>query len=737
MRFLNLPFVALFFLLICFNLNLNAQPSSDRVYQDIQLLQSGKVNFEILSLLKESNFKSIQVQIPEKNFGLILQEVNLFTDDFFVSNSAGEIYFPEGKFYQGRLDNDPKSIATLSIFQGELVVSWSDSEGNFELTNDGKFDYKIRQIFPVTDSKFNCYTEDVSPDKVDPKGQGNAENVVCKSIGIYFEADYDLYLKKGSSVQSTVNYITALFNQVSILYSNEQLNVQISQIKVWNTPDPYISQTSISNVLNKFRTTLNGTFNGNLAHLLTTRSLGGGIAYVDVLCFKSFAVGVSSITTTFQNIPTYSWSIEVVTHELGHNIGSWHTQSCNWPQGALDNCALPEGNCNSGPAPVGGGTIMSYCHLTGYGINFTKGFGPVPGNHIRNKFNNAACLNGSSSFPNGLNVTSLTQTQAKLTWTAVPGITYYFLQYKKNSGSTWTKFDSLQGTSLTLGGLTSGTLYDWQIKTECSGYSPTQNFTTLTPGGGCGLLTGVQVGSITQTSAIVSWNQVPIATSYILQFKKVGSNFWTEVNGITATNYQITILNAGTDYLVKVRSNCNATFSSEIPFTTSIGGSCPTPTNLATEQITGGWARLNWTDQTPNNWFIGIKLSSQLQWFTLGPINFKPVILSGLQPATTYNWRVKNNCSDWSYTMTFTTQNFQDPNTGELKLEPKLIVYPNPANDNLQLLGNMSENCRVFDSLGKLALEDSCPDGNLNIENLTSGLFFLNIDNQWIKFVKN
>lgn len=724
------------FLLFLFLIQLSTIVNG-QVYQDIQLLRDGKVNFETLSVLKESNLKSIHVDIPEKNFGLILTEVNLFSEDFFIQTSTGELYYPEGRFYQGKLDNNSKSIATLSIFQGELIVSWSDSIGNFELTNDGKFNYQIRQIFPTINSNLDCYTEDVSPGKVQHGQNNGAENTTCKTVQVYFEADYDLYLKKGSSVTSVINYVTALFNQVSILYLNEQINVQISQIKVWNTPDPYINQTSISGVLNKFRSDLNGNFNGNLAHLLTTRSLGGGIGYVDVLCFKNYACAVSMIQTSYQNVPTYSWSVEVVTHEMGHNFGSWHTHSCNWPGGALDNCYQPEGNCNPGPPPVNGGTIMSYCHLTSYGINFNNGFGSVPGNLIRSKYNSASCINGSSSFPTGLIVSNLTQTQAKLNWNAVSGIQYYQVQYKKNSSSVWNKIDSLQGTSITLGGLTSGTLYDWKIKTECSGFSPIQNFTTLSSGGGCGLVTGIQVNSITQSSAIVQWNQVQNATSYILQFRKTGSGFWTEVNGITSLNYQITNLTFGTDYQVKVRPNCNPTFSSEVSFTTSNGGSCPTPTNLINETITSGWVKLNWTDQgLSNGWFIGIKLASQLSWFQLGPINFKPIIISGLQPNTTYNWRVKNTCSDWSYVMTFTTLNFQNPNNGELKIEPQLIVYPNPADNFLKVQGNRNSKFEIFDSLGRMILDGPILGGEIDISSLTSGLYFLNIDNQWIKFVK-
>src|SRR5690606_19866260 len=98
--------------------------------------------------------------------------------------------------------------------------------------------------------------------------------------------------------------------------------------------------------------------------------------------------------SSFQNYPTYNWTVLVLTHELGHNIGSPHTHSCSWPGGAIDDCYEVEGGCSPGPDPgPAGGTIMSYCHLSGNpGINFANGFGTLPGNRIRNRVTNANCL---------------------------------------------------------------------------------------------------------------------------------------------------------------------------------------------------------------------------------------------------------------------------------------------------------------------------------------------------------
>ena len=40
---------------------------------------------------------------------------------------------------------------------------------------------------------------------------------------------------------------------------------------------------------------------------------------------------------------------------------------------------------------------MSYCHLTGAGINFSNGFGTQPKNVILNRYNSATCLTSCSA----------------------------------------------------------------------------------------------------------------------------------------------------------------------------------------------------------------------------------------------------------------------------------------------------------------------------------------------------
>ncbi|TRZ64047.1 T9SS C-terminal target domain-containing protein, partial [bacterium] len=144
-------------------------------------------------------------------------------------------------------------------------------------------------------------------------------------------------------------------------------------------------------------------FNGDLAQLLSTRQEGfGGIAWVRTLC-QPYSIPDSSgrysfcgIDTTYFNFPTFSWTVTVMTHEMGHNFGSMHTQACWWPVevnkiGAIDSCYTAEGGCFSSTRASYNGTIMSYCHLNG-AIVLRNGFGSMPGDTIRLRYNQGACF---------------------------------------------------------------------------------------------------------------------------------------------------------------------------------------------------------------------------------------------------------------------------------------------------------------------------------------------------------
>jgi hypothetical protein len=328
--------------------------------------------------------------------------------DFFVSTNTSDgkpVAYTPGVYYRGTLKGVPGSTVAISVFEDEIIgVAATPDKGNLVLgklqtanNTTGYILYSDKNL--ETPPMTGCGTEEPLGYTEKMREYMAAENkpTADKCVRVYLECDYALRQNKGS-VTGATNFITAVFNNLAVLYANESITTIISQVFVWNTQDSYPT-TSSSNALNSFRTT-RPTFNGDIAHLAALGGANvGGIAWVDILCNSSYRYAYSNIYSSYNTVPTYSWSVYVMTHEMGHNLGSPHTQSCSWTGGALDNCYTTEGGCAAGPAPVNGGTIMSYCHLTSYGINFNNGFGTQPGNLIRNRVTAASCLTSCTSGP--------------------------------------------------------------------------------------------------------------------------------------------------------------------------------------------------------------------------------------------------------------------------------------------------------------------------------------------------
>lgn len=440
-----------------------------------------KLNEEVLQAISQEAPSKLLLSVPlftGQETILELERKEVVTADFKVTESGqpgkAAAYQP-GVYYQGHIRALPKSIVAISFFKAEVM-------GTILLENTvfsfGKHDpkenlpanvYKLINenalLTAVGTSSLPslCGTaDDISAELSETMSRLSASAVnpeepttgalLSDVIKIYFECDQKMYLDRGSSTTATVNYVTSLFNIVQTLYTNEQINTQISEVFVWTTADGYPTNSSFSALAAFGNRRGPNPINGNIAQLLSTNTNNlGGIAWLDVLCdVPTFVasqgtyvgpISYSNIGNSFAAFPTYSWTTMVVTHELGHNIGSPHTQSCSWPGGALDNCYQTEGGCPAGPAPINGGTIMSYCHLTSSGINFNNGFGTLPGNLIRDRVSNATCLTaGGGGGPCDLSVSPTSINYATAGGSQIITIT---------SASAWTAFDDASWLTLT------------------------------------------------------------------------------------------------------------------------------------------------------------------------------------------------------------------------------------------------------------------------------------------------
>ena len=347
---------------------------------------------------------SMTLNVPTETKGLVeleLVQVDIFTSDFEVTlGSTGlPTKYEHGVYYRGMIKGDHHSVAAISVFKEEIRGLIANNDGNLVLGklagdnwNGEHIIYKDEEI--IKDIGFDCAMPD---DGISYKQKDLEFNAASKDVGdcirLYIEVDNDIHNQKGGVTEAT-NFTTGLLNEVITLYANENISAVVSQIVVWDTPSPYSSNSS-SGMLNDFQANV-GSFNGDLGQLLSYQASGGIAAGFSGICNSNSdnSLSFSSINSTFANVPTYSWSVMVVTHEFGHLWGSRHTHACVWNGNntAIDGCAgSTEGSCSNPGNPSGGGTVMSYCHLTSVGINLNLGFGQQPGDVIRNAVANASC----------------------------------------------------------------------------------------------------------------------------------------------------------------------------------------------------------------------------------------------------------------------------------------------------------------------------------------------------------
>lgn len=456
-----------------------------------QLYRTAAEDITVMDLNK-SEIQRINTERPEalemsfpfegKNITLELVKNELFTQDFKVTTDKGDVQYTPGVYYQGIVKGDVQSLVAVSFFNndvmgvtsikdiGNIIIGKAKNSDDFVSYND----QKLKGSNP-----FACSTDEVlenqsHPVSFDPEILNVKKTDNC--VRIYYEVGYGPYTQNGSNVTTTTNWLTGMHNNIKTLYQNDGITVALSTVYVWTTTDPYSGDPST--ILGQFRSTRT-TFNGDVAQLVRNPATTS-IAYVNTLCTTS-NYSYSGVEQSYQNVPTYSWNIEAMTHEIGHNLGSPHTHDCVWNGNntRIDGCGPASGNagngtCAAGPLPTGtGGTIMSYCHLVGsVGINFANGFGPQPGALIRNRVNSSSCLGTNCITPcavtaTGLAVSEVTKVSAKATITDNTGTSWRY-SLTKGDG-TLVSTGVTTNKVMTFTNLEPGSYYFVYVGPECTG----------------------------------------------------------------------------------------------------------------------------------------------------------------------------------------------------------------------------------------------------------------------------
>lgn len=234
----------------------------------------------------------------------------------------------------------------------------------------------------------------------------------------------------------------------------------------------------------------------------------------------------------------------------------------------------------------------------------------------------------------------------------------------------------------------------------------------------------LSTSNISDTEATVSF-EAPGASEFIYRYRQLPNGTWFPTVTTTATSVTLTNLSPGTEYLVRVRAFCDGlqVALSTIQFiTTSTTSSClDVPQNLTASNISTTEATVSWTAVDPTTlvnhryryrmtggaWVRGLTTSPSVQ-------------LTGLNPGTTYEFIVRNQCTSGNSpvsSISFTT----GVNSASMQLSP------NPVSNSLMITPTEFMVIRIYDLNGVLKRELQVDAGiqQVDVSSFEKGIYII------------
>lgn len=473
-------------------LNATNNIPKDKIDEVVKVATLAKINLASVNNIVANKYEYLELDIPynNQNITISLYRVTIFAEGFQIdTDKQKDISYEPGVYYRGIVKGDYTSVVSFNFFHNELSAIISSNDlANLVIGKIDKQD-NVEDYIIYSDSNFKientfqCSVKDDAP-KDDAKTVYSRDIASTKCATVYFEIDHDIYVANGSNTTATSNWMTAVFNNVQTLYNNDGISVGLKSFYIWTTQDPYTGSSS-SDYLYQFNE-VRPVFNGDVGQLLgiDPGGLGGVAVTIDGLCSQE-NFSYSDVNSSYSTVPTYSWTVQVITHELGHLLGSPHTHACVWNGNntAIDNCApyalgssWEGGSCMTTPATIPStstkGTIMSYCHLvSGVGIGFNNGFGPQPTGRIVSAINGSSCLsydciNTCINLVSSINVQNITNTSATIGFSDLGTATAWqkAVVLFPSTTNPWTNTTT---TNFNATGLTPNTYYRARVRPTC------------------------------------------------------------------------------------------------------------------------------------------------------------------------------------------------------------------------------------------------------------------------------
>ncbi|NRB46511.1 MAG: fibronectin type III domain-containing protein [Saprospiraceae bacterium] len=252
---------------------------------------------------------------------------------------------------------------------------------------------------------------------------------------------------------------------------------------------------------------------------------------------------------------------------------------------------------------------------------------------------------------------------AILDWQPISGAMQYEVRYREREGGSWTTFAIAGNESqVKVANLIPGTTYEAQIRVRCFEGEPGPWSDSVIWNSDCAAPDIVWVESFDHESALFAWFSSPYAKNYRLQYRRKGTNSWSNVY-TTESSKTITGLQPSTTYEYRLKLKClDNSWSSYSPifeFTTL--QDCD-PINAEA---------IRFTNITASSATVTVPHSDLVEYYL---VKYKAVGASSyeviqsttsvidiefLEPNTTYEVIIANDCydnwSDWTSPLNFTT----------------------------------------------------------------------------------